>query len=93
MTACVTDIEVPTIDNVRSAEVLGMLVHHETPVLCLGPTGTGKTVTIISKLSRGLHKKFICDFILFSARTQANQTQVSSSTFTTPSYSYSVFCL
>ncbi|XP_068082965.1 dynein axonemal heavy chain 1 [Anabrus simplex] len=69
------DIEVPTIDNVRNAEILGMLVSTEHQVLCIGPTGTCKTVTISSKLSRGMHKKFICDFISFSARTTANQTQ------------------
>ncbi|KAG6458751.1 hypothetical protein O3G_MSEX011030 [Manduca sexta] len=69
------DIEVPTLDNVRSAALLGFKVANYNHVVCVGPTGTGKTVTITSKLSRGLHKKFICEFIVFSARTSANQTQ------------------
>lgn len=72
----VTDIEVPTMDNVRSAALLGYKVTNYNHALCAGPTGTGKTVTVSSKLSRGLHKKFICEFIVFSARTSANQTQV-----------------
>ncbi|XP_037871312.1 dynein axonemal heavy chain 1 isoform X2 [Bombyx mori] len=70
-----SDIEVPTIDNVRSAALLGYKVWCQRAALCVGPTGAGKTLTITSKLSRGLHKKFICEFIVFSARTSANQTQ------------------
>ncbi|XP_052749829.1 dynein axonemal heavy chain 1-like isoform X2 [Galleria mellonella] len=69
------DIEVPTLDNVRSAAMLGYKIANYNHAVCVGPTGTGKTVTITSKLSRGLHKKFICEFIVFSARTSANQTQ------------------
>ncbi|XP_052743009.1 dynein axonemal heavy chain 1-like [Bicyclus anynana] len=69
------DIEVPTLDNVRSAAILGYKITNYNHVICVGPTGTGKTVTISSKLSRGLHKKFICEFLVFSARTSANQTQ------------------
>ncbi|XP_050682817.1 dynein axonemal heavy chain 1-like [Leptidea sinapis] len=69
------DIEVPTLDNVRSAAIMGYKIANYNHVICVGPTGTGKTVTITSKLSRGLHKKFICEFLVFSARTSANQTQ------------------
>ncbi|XP_026333697.1 dynein heavy chain 1, axonemal-like [Hyposmocoma kahamanoa] len=69
------DIEVPTMDNVRSAALLGYKVANYNHVICVGPTGTGKTVTITSKLTKGLHKKFICEFIVFSARTSSNQTQ------------------
>ncbi|GBP84495.1 Dynein heavy chain 1, axonemal [Eumeta japonica] len=69
------DIEVPTLDNVRSAAILGYKISNYNHALCVGPTGSGKTVTITAKLTRGLHKKFICDFIVFSARTSANQTQ------------------
>ncbi|CAB3241783.1 unnamed protein product [Arctia plantaginis] len=69
------DIEVPTLDNVRSAAILGFKIQNWNHVICVGPTGTGKTVTIHSKLAHGLHKKFICEFLVFSARTSANQTQ------------------
>ncbi|XP_017758914.1 PREDICTED: dynein heavy chain 1, axonemal-like, partial [Eufriesea mexicana] len=71
----VIDIEVPTMDSVRSATIIGYLLINESNPLCVGPTGSGKTLTITAKLSRNMPKKFICDFITFSARTTANQTQ------------------
>nr|XP_022908003.1 dynein heavy chain 1, axonemal-like [Onthophagus taurus] len=70
-----SDMEVATIHSIRNAELLGMIVLNEGNVLCVGPTGTGKTLTVIGKLSKNMHKKFICDFITFSARTSSNQTQ------------------
>lgn len=53
-----------------------MILNNQDNVLCVGPTGTGKTLTVIEKLSKNMEKKFICDFISFSARTTANQIQV-----------------
>ena len=50
-----------------------MLPH--TQVLCVGPTGTGKTLTAADKLIRGMPDKYMSDFLTFSARTSANQTQ------------------
>ena len=44
-------------------------------VLCVGPTGTGKTLAIADKLSRNMQKEYIPEFITFSAKTSANQTQ------------------
>ena len=44
-------------------------------VMCVGPTGTGKTLTISDKLTRYMPKEYIPDFIVFSAKTSANQTQ------------------
>ena len=41
----------------------------------MGPTGTGKTMTISDKLTRKMPKEYIPDFIVFSAKTSANQTQ------------------
>ena len=46
-----------------------------TQVLCIGPTGTGKTLTIADKLTKAMPKDFIPDFIVFSAKTSSNQTQ------------------
>ncbi|XP_076380684.1 dynein axonemal heavy chain 1 [Megalopta genalis] len=69
------DIEVPTMDSVRSATLIGYLLINDSNVLCIGPTGSGKTLTVSGKLSRNMPKRFICDFITFSARTTANQTQ------------------
>ncbi|KAJ3657289.1 hypothetical protein Zmor_009105 [Zophobas morio] len=69
------DIEVPTIDNVRNAKMMEIVLNNYDNVMCVGPTGTGKSLTVVGKLSRSMHKKFICDFMSFSARTSANQTQ------------------
>uniref|UniRef100_A0A8C3GQP8 Dynein axonemal heavy chain 1 n=1 Tax=Cairina moschata TaxID=8855 RepID=A0A8C3GQP8_CAIMO len=44
-------------------------------VLCIGPTGTGKTLTITDKLLKNLPLKYVTHFLMFSARTSANQTQ------------------
>ncbi|KAJ1529234.1 hypothetical protein ONE63_006036 [Megalurothrips usitatus] len=70
-----SDIEVPTVDTVRSAALLELLVTRGHNVACVGPTGTGKTLTVTAKLGRGLPEKFVADFLCFSARTSAGQTQ------------------
>ena len=44
-------------------------------MLCVGPTGTGKTLAISDKLLKGMSSKYLSHFISFSARTSANQTQ------------------
>lgn len=41
----------------------------------MGPTGTGKTLTIADKLTRNMPKEYVPEFIVFSAKTSANQTQ------------------
>ncbi|XP_043502299.1 dynein axonemal heavy chain 1-like [Polistes fuscatus] len=69
------DIEVPTMDNIRYSTLIEYLFANNNNILCVGPTGSGKTMTISTKLSRNMPKKYICDFIIFSARTTANQTQ------------------
>lgn len=63
-------------DNVRSAALIEYLLINETNILCVGATGSGKTLTVSAKLSRNMPEKYICDFMTFSARTTANQTQV-----------------
>ena len=44
-------------------------------VLCVGPTGSGKTLCIANKLLNNMPKEYISHFLTFSARTSANQTQ------------------
>lgn len=43
--------------------------------MCVGPTGTGKTLTISDKLSRNMPNYFLSEFICFSAKTTSQQTQ------------------
>uniref|UniRef100_A0A8C2TLH0 Dynein axonemal heavy chain 1 n=1 Tax=Coturnix japonica TaxID=93934 RepID=A0A8C2TLH0_COTJA len=69
------DIIVPTVNTVRMAHLLELLLINCKPVLCIGPTGTGKTLTITDKLLKSLPLKFISHFLTFSAQTSANQTQ------------------
>ena len=45
-------------------------------VLTVGPTGTGKTVVLAEKLLKGMPPEYIPNFMMFSAKTSANQTQV-----------------
>ena len=41
----------------------------------MGPTGTGKTLAIADKLVRNMPAEFVPEFMAFSAKTSANQTQ------------------
>lgn len=70
-----SDILVPTIDNIRNAHIIEMLLRMDRPVLCVGATGTSKTLTVADKLMRSMPKEFSPEFIVFSAKTNANQTQ------------------
>uniref|UniRef100_G1R661 Dynein axonemal heavy chain 1 n=1 Tax=Nomascus leucogenys TaxID=61853 RepID=G1R661_NOMLE len=69
------NIIVPTMDTVQMSHLLDMLLTNKKPVLCIGPTGTGKTLTISDKLLKNLALDYVSHFLTFSARTSANQTQ------------------
>ncbi|XP_078000357.1 dynein axonemal heavy chain 1-like isoform X2 [Glandiceps talaboti] len=70
-----SDIIVPTTDTIRSAYLLEKLLTNKKTVLCVGDTGTGKSLTIADKLLKNMPKEYVPNFISFSARTSANQTQ------------------
>ncbi|XP_030585284.1 LOW QUALITY PROTEIN: dynein heavy chain 1, axonemal-like [Archocentrus centrarchus] len=70
-----SDIIVPTANTVRMSFLLDMLLTNKKPVLCIGPTGTGKTLTVSDKLLKNMPAEYITHFLIFSARTSANQTQ------------------
>ncbi|XP_032892704.1 dynein heavy chain 1, axonemal [Amblyraja radiata] len=70
-----SDIIVPTQDTIRMSQMLSMLLTNKKPVLCIGPTGTGKTIVISDKLLKKMHPDCISHFLIFSAHTSANQTQ------------------
>ena len=69
------DIMVPTLDTIRSSKVLELLLFNNKAVCCIGPTGTSKTLTISKKLIHGMPKEYVPEFMVFSAKTSANQTQ------------------
>ncbi|KAG9260637.1 dynein heavy chain 1, axonemal [Astyanax mexicanus] len=70
-----SDIIVPTADTIRMSFLMDMLLSNKKPVLCIGPTGTGKTLTMSDKLLNNMPAEYITHFLTFSARTSANQTQ------------------
>ena len=68
-------IIVPTDASVCYASLVGTLLDGNKHLLCVGPTGTGKTVTVAQKLATGLAAKYEPIMMAFSAQTSANQTQ------------------
>lgn len=60
----------------RSEFLIEMLLVNKKQLMCIGPTGTGKSLTIANKLSFGMREEYVPNFLMFSARTSANQTQV-----------------
>jgi dynein heavy chain len=73
--ADVSLITVPTVDSVRIAATVRTLLLCQRPALVVGPTGTGKTVTVKSELNGLEPHKWSTQFITFSARTLAAQVQ------------------
>ncbi len=69
-------IVVPTIDSVRHERYISLLVSHGHHVLCMGTTGTGKSVTVKMLLKEEVATAGFSSINLnFSARTSANSTQ------------------
>lgn len=70
-----SNIIVPTVDTISYSYIIEKLTTNAKPLLVVGATGTTKTLTVSNKLLHGMPPTFIANFISFSARTSANQTQ------------------
>lgn len=72
----VRKIIVPTIDTVRYTYLVDIALHHEQPILLVGPTGTGKSAYMMKHLFAMDAETYASPIIVgFSARTTANMTQ------------------
>ncbi|KAG1667277.1 hypothetical protein FOA52_012566 [Chlamydomonas sp. UWO 241] len=73
--ATFNEIIIPTIDTVRYAYLMQLLVSHRKHLLLVGPTGTGKTIYVkagLDALDRSVYQSIET---AFSAQTNANQVQ------------------
>lgn len=70
-----TSIIVPTVDTMRYTYIIDRLLLGGKNVLCVGATGTGKSLNVINKLKHHMPNMYSPIFLNFSARTTANQTQ------------------
>ncbi|XP_026982494.1 dynein axonemal heavy chain 3 [Sagmatias obliquidens] len=73
--AKVSELIIPTMETARQSFFLKTYLDHEIPMLFVGPTGTGKSVITNNFLFRLPKNTYLPNFINFSARTSASQTQ------------------
>ncbi|RNC50324.1 dynein heavy chain, partial [Trypanosoma cruzi] len=69
------DVMVPTIDNTRQKYVLQHLLTQKVNVVAVGPTGTGKTVSVSDLVLGGLPDRFLGLTFTFSPQTKAGVLQ------------------
>lgn len=68
-------ILVPTLETVSNGFILDKLLKNGCHALCVGETGTGKTMTVTDKLTNHMDKEYKSIFITLSAQTSVNQLQ------------------
>jgi dynein heavy chain len=73
--ARVSDLLIQTDETARQNFFLQTFLHHNVPLLLVGPTGVGKSAVTNNFLVKLPKEKYIANIISFSARTSANQTQ------------------
>ncbi len=73
--AKVVELLIKTDETARQSFFLKTFLDHEVPLLFVGPTGIGKTAVSNNFLVTLPKEVYISNFINFSARTSANQTQ------------------
>ncbi len=69
------EVVIPTTDTFKFNYMIEFMVNNKTPLLVLGPTGTGKTLYVNSFMKSLSVEKFVTSFVGFSAQTTASQTQ------------------
>jgi dynein heavy chain len=68
---------VPTVDTIRVNFMLDLVIPSKSPILFVGPTGTGKSAYVQNYLMNKIDKdQYMAFFINFSAQTSNNQVQV-----------------
>jgi dynein heavy chain, axonemal len=70
-----SDLVVQTKESVAYSFMIEHICTQLKHVLCVGPTGTGKSLTVKQKLMSGMDPIYTPLFLMFSAQTSANQTQ------------------
>jgi dynein heavy chain len=73
--AKIDNILVPTLDTARYSHMIKLLASSSKHVLCVGSTGTGKTLYIRDTLINGMKQDYIPTFISLSAQTTSFQIQ------------------
>jgi dynein heavy chain len=69
------EMVIPTKDSIRNIFLLEKFLTHRFHVMCIGPTGTGKTINIESYLMKNMADKYVPLVTSFSAQTSANDAQ------------------
>ena len=69
------EMVVPTKDSIRNIFILEKLLTNEINTICIGPTGTGKTVNIETYLMQKMADRYVPLVTSFSAQTSATDAQ------------------
>ena len=70
------ELVVPTKDGIRNTFLIDRLVRNSYNLMVVGPTGTGKTLTIEEYLKKSMESKYVPLMTSFSAQTTAFQCMV-----------------
>ncbi|XP_045030294.1 dynein axonemal heavy chain 7 isoform X2 [Daphnia magna] len=69
------ELTIPTVDTARYSYLLDLSLASRTPILLVGPTGTGKSLCIQEKMSGFSDEEFASLCLTFTAQTSAAQVQ------------------
>ena len=70
------ELIIPTVDLVRNNYFMNLYIKNKYHLLITGPTGTGKTVNIVTELNKNYYNEDYTNLCTsFSGQTQANQIQ------------------